>query len=81
MGYELESRGVRVPGKGKIFLFTASTWALKPTQSPSERVPMAPSLGVKRPGPEVNHSPLTSAEFKNVGAIPSLTHTSSCRGD
>jgi hypothetical protein len=36
--------------------------------------------GVKRQGREVNHSPPSSAEFKNGGHIPRLPHTSSWRG-
>jgi hypothetical protein len=44
----------------------ASRPALGPTQSPTEWVPVALSPGVKRPGREANHSPLPSAEVKNV---------------
>jgi hypothetical protein len=48
-----------------IFLFTAgSRTALGPTQPPIQWVPEAPSLGVKRPGREVDHSPPSSAEVK-----------------
>jgi hypothetical protein len=42
----------------------ASRTALEPTQPPIQRVPAALSLGVKRPGREVNHSPPYSAEVK-----------------
>jgi hypothetical protein len=35
------------------------------------------SLGVKRPGHEADHSPPSSAEVKNGGAIPPLPQTSS----
>jgi hypothetical protein len=47
-----------------IFLFTtASKTALGgPTQPPIQWVPGALSLGVKRPGREADHSPLSSAE-------------------
>jgi hypothetical protein len=38
-----------------------------------------PSLGIKRPGRETEHSPPTSAEVKNGGAIPPVPHTSSWR--
>jgi hypothetical protein len=48
-----------------IFLFTtASRTALGPTQHPIQWVPGAVSLGVKRPGREADHSPPSSAEFK-----------------
>jgi hypothetical protein len=40
----------------------------------------APSPGVKLQGCETDHSPPTSAEVKNVGAIPSFPHTSSWLG-
>jgi hypothetical protein len=36
-----------------------------PTQSPIQCVPGALSLVVKRPGRQVDHSPLSSAEVKN----------------
>jgi hypothetical protein len=48
-----------------ISLFTtASKTALGPTQPPIQWVPGALSLGVKRPGREVDHSPPSSAEVK-----------------
>jgi hypothetical protein len=49
-----------------IFLFTTavSRTALGPTQHPIQCVPGALSLGVKRPGREVDHSPPSSAEVK-----------------
>jgi hypothetical protein len=48
-----------------IFLFTtASRTALGPTQLPIQWVPVALSLGVKRPGREADHSPPSSAEVK-----------------
>jgi hypothetical protein len=48
-----------------IFLFTtASRMALGPTQPPIQWVPGAPSLGVKRPGREADHSSPSSAEIK-----------------
>jgi hypothetical protein len=50
-----------------IFLFTtASRTALESTQLPIQLVPGALSLGVKRPGREVDHSPPFSAEVKNA---------------
>jgi hypothetical protein len=36
--------------------------------------------GVKRPGREADHSPPSSAEVKNGGAVPPLPYTSSWRG-
>jgi hypothetical protein len=48
-----------------IFLFTtASRMALGPTQPPIQWVPDALSLGVKRPGREVDHLPPSSVEVK-----------------
>jgi hypothetical protein len=56
----------------RIFLFTtASRPALEPTQPPIQWVPVALSLGVKRPVGEADHSLLSSAEVKN-----SLRYTS-----
>jgi hypothetical protein len=50
-----------------IFLFaTVYRPALEPTQPPIQWVPGALSLGVKRPGRESDHSPLSSAEAKNA---------------
>jgi hypothetical protein len=50
-----------------IFLYnTMSRPSLGPTQPPIQWVPGALSLGVKRPGREPDHSPLSSAEVKNV---------------
>jgi hypothetical protein len=55
-----------------IFLFTtASRTALGPTQPPMQWVPGALSLGVKRPGREADHSPLSSAEVKNAWSCTS----------
>jgi hypothetical protein len=53
-----------------IFLFTA---ALRPTQPPIQWVAGALSLGVKRPGREVNHSPPSSAEVKNEWSYTSTS--------
>jgi hypothetical protein len=48
-----------------IFLFTtASRTALGPTHPPIQWVPGALSLGVKRLGREVDHSPPSSAEVE-----------------
>jgi hypothetical protein len=50
-----------------IFLFSiAYRPTLGPTQPPIQWVPGALSAGVKRPGREAYHSPLSSAEAKNT---------------
>jgi hypothetical protein len=56
-------------GKGYgIFLFaTASRPALGSNQPPNQCVP-----GIKRPGREVDHTPLPSAEVKNTWSYPSI---------
>jgi hypothetical protein len=41
-------------------------WVLDPIQSTIQGASQAPSLGVKQPGREVDHSPQFSAEFKNA---------------
>jgi hypothetical protein len=52
----------RGPG---IFLFTtAFRTALGPAQFPIQWIIGAPSLGIKRPGREADHSPTSSAEIK-----------------
>jgi hypothetical protein len=57
----------------KIFLFsTASRTVLRPTQPPIQFVPGDLSLRVKQPTCEADHSCPSSAEIKNVGAIPPL---------
>jgi hypothetical protein len=47
-----------------ILFTTVSRTALRPTQPPIQWVPGAPSLGIKRPGSEADHSPPSSAEVK-----------------
>jgi hypothetical protein len=66
-GCVLDGRGL-TPGRGKIFLFTASRPALGPTQPSIQWVPVALSPGVKLSAGETDHSPPTSAEVKNGGA-------------
>jgi hypothetical protein len=76
-GYWLDYRG-SIPDKGKIFLFSIpSRLALGPTQPSRQRIPMAITPGVKRPGLESDRLPPCSAEVKNDGAIPPLHHKSS----
>jgi hypothetical protein len=65
----------------EIFLLsTASRPTLGPTQPPIKGVSEAFYLGVKRPGGEADHSPTSSAEVKNGGAIPPLPNTFSLSG-
>jgi hypothetical protein len=80
-GYGLDDRG-SITGKGKeIFLFsTASRQALGRTQLPIHRVSEDVSPGVKRPEREADHLPTSSVKVMNVGALPPLPHTLSCRG-
>jgi hypothetical protein len=47
--------------------------AKRPTRPPTQWVRKPISLGVKRPGLEVVHSPPSSAEVKNGGATPPLS--------
>jgi hypothetical protein len=59
-----------LPGGGKIFLFsTAYRLAVAPTPHPIQWIPVA-----KQPGREADHSPLFSAEVRDGGAIPPLSH-------
>jgi hypothetical protein len=61
-------------GREILLYSSASRPALGPTQPPIQRVPGVLSPVVKRPGYEANHSPPSSAELKNGGAIFSLPH-------
>jgi hypothetical protein len=67
-------------GQESLLFSIASTSHLGPIQPHIQWVPAAVSPGVKRQGREADHSPISSAELKNGGAIPSLSHTSSWRG-
>jgi hypothetical protein len=73
VGYGLDDQG-SIPGRSEdFFLFTAvSRQALGPTQPPINWVPGALSSGIKRPGREADHSPLTSAEAKNEWSYTSI---------
>jgi hypothetical protein len=64
----------------EIFLFfTVFRLALGPNQPHIQLMPWAVSPGVGRPGRETEHSPPSSAGFKNGGGIPSLPHRYSWR--
>jgi hypothetical protein len=73
--YELDDRSSIL---GSIRLFcTPSRPILGPTQPPNQWVSGALSAWVKRKWREANHSPPSSTEVKNGGAIPPLPHISS----
>jgi hypothetical protein len=59
----------------EIFLYTtASRPALWHTHPLTQRLPVVLSLGVKRQGREADHSPPSSVEVMNGGAILTLPH-------
>jgi hypothetical protein len=71
-GYGLDDRGFESRQWLGIFLFTTmSRPALRPTQPPIQWVPRAISLGIKRSGGEIDHSPPSSAEVKNAWSYTS----------
>jgi hypothetical protein len=71
LGHRLNDRGFESLQGVRIYLFiTASRPALGPTQPRIEWVPVAVSLGVKRPGREANHSPPSSAEVTPTPPLP-----------
>jgi hypothetical protein len=59
---------------------TVSRPALRPTQPPTQWASWALSLGLKWSRSEANHLPPSSAEVKNGGVVPPLSHSSSWRG-
>jgi hypothetical protein len=60
-------------GLGIFLITTVSRTALETTQPPIQRVPGALSVGVKRPGREGYHLPLSSAEVKNAWSCTSIS--------
>jgi hypothetical protein len=67
-----------IPYRCKTLLFSiAFRPALGPTQSPNHRIVGSISLGIKQLGHEADHSPPSSGEVKNGGAIPPISHTTS----
>jgi hypothetical protein len=58
-------------GQQIVLFSTASSPSLGPTQPPIQWVP-----GGKRPVREADHSPQSSAEVKNGGALPPFPHMS-----
>jgi hypothetical protein len=67
IGYGQEGRGVEVQVPVGIFFSSLHhLHHLGPTQPHIKWVPGAISPGVKRPGPEADHSHLASAEVKNT---------------
>jgi hypothetical protein len=61
--------------QGHVILHFSTT--SRTTRSYIPWLPAALSLRLKRPGSESDHSPPSSAEIKNGGAIPPLPYTSS----
>jgi hypothetical protein len=78
MGYGLECQG-SIPGTYEISLFSiASRPPLGSTQPPIQWLPAADSPRVKQQRREADHSPISSAEVKNDGAVPSLNVFMAC---
>jgi hypothetical protein len=71
MGFWMDGL-VSIPDRSKSFFSSP-----QPTERSIEWVQGALVPGVKRPGRETDHSPPSTAEVKNDGAIPPLSHTSS----
>jgi hypothetical protein len=65
--------------QSKIFLFpTISRPAVRPTQPPIHMGTADDFPGEKQSGREADHSPPSSAEVKNGGAIPPVPHMTEC---
>jgi hypothetical protein len=56
-----------------VSIIPVSRRALRPTQPPIQWVLGSLLAGLKRPGCEADHSPPSSGEVKNGGAIPPLS--------
>jgi hypothetical protein len=77
-GYGQDGRpSISRKGQEIILFSTASRPALGPTKPSIQRLPGVLSPRVKRQGSEADHSPPSSAEVKNGGAMPPLPHKSS----
>jgi hypothetical protein len=75
--YELNGRG-SIPGRGKVFLISiASRPALESTQPPIQWVPESLSSKLKWLGREADHSPPSSSDVRNGGAVTPLPNMSS----
>jgi hypothetical protein len=68
-GYGLDDREIGVPSPRRVS--TSCIPAVGPTQPPIQRAPWALSSGLKRPGREPDHLPLTSAEIKKMWSYTS----------
>jgi hypothetical protein len=68
--------GVRFPVGARFFFSTASRLALVPTKPPIQLVLGPLPLELKQQRREGDHSPLSSAEVRNGGAITPLPNTS-----
>jgi hypothetical protein len=64
--YGLDGAG-SIPGNAALFSTSS-----RPVLGSKQR-PIQGAAGVKRPGREADHSPPSSAQVKNGGAIPPLT--------
>jgi hypothetical protein len=74
LGYQLDDRGssVRFPaGAGNFSLHHRVQKGSGAHQTPIQWVQRAPSLGIKRPEREADHSPPSSAEVKNAWSYTS----------
>jgi hypothetical protein len=67
----MDGQGLIFPPGQEIFLFSTESRPAGPTQ-PIQWVLGAVSPGIKRPEREADHPVSSSAEVKDVGAIPTL---------